>query len=388
MQKIDNAALILVPEDKGSIWSEDLLFQPLLRVVSWTLMRADVDTVIFDGPEEFRALITAVFPEDKVVTSDGIAGWEVDRTIALPAPAFIPIDSARSLLETADTLGTVRLARNGETIAYAAPGLLTADDILNADDSESCVMDADDGCILIDDYEALSIAEERANALVCRRLQRSGVRIVRPSTVSIGAYSIVERGATILPGSIIRHGSVIHSGAVIGPNAVIDNSEIMSGAVINASQVYSSTVGENTTVGPFAHIRPECDIGANCRIGAYVEVKKSNIGDGTKSAHLTFIGDADVGKNVNFGCGTITSNYDGLKKHRTTIEDEAFIGCNSNLIAPVKIGKGAYTAAGATVTKDVPPMSLAIGRPEMVIKEGWATRLMALREKARQEKKH
>lgn len=386
MQKIERAALILAGADGGAMWSEEMLFQPLLRVQSWVLMRADVDVVIFDGSDELRAQLLAVFPEDRVISSADAAGREIGMTIALPSPAFVTTDAVRGMIETVGTLGAMRLVRDGVTIACAAPGLLDEAAVTAGDDGSSYVVDADEGSLVIDDYCALSQAETRANAIVCRRLQRAGVRIVRPDTVSIGSDSIVEKGAVILPGSIIRHGSVVRAGAVIGPNSLLDDAEIGEGVTVNQSQVYSSKIGARTTVGPFAHVRPECEVGSDCRIGAFVELKKSTIGDGTKAAHLTFVGDSTVGKNVNFGCGTITSNYDGLKKHRTVIGDGAFIGCNSNLIAPVTIGENAYTAAGATVVKDVPPESLYIARPETVIKEGWAKRVMALREKKRQEK--
>lgn len=386
MQKIERAALILAGADGGAMWSEEMLFQPLLRVQSWVLMRADVDVVIFDGSDELRAQLLAVFPEDRVISSADAAGREIGMTVALPSPAFVTTDAVRGMIETVGTLGAMRLVRDGVTIAYAAPGLLDEAAVTAGDDGSSYVVDADEGSLVIDDYCALSQAETRANAIVCRRLQRAGVRIVRPDTVSIGADSVIEKGAVILPGSIIRHGSVVRAGAVIGPNSLLDDAEIGEGVTVNQSQVYSSKIGARTTVGPFAHVRPECEAGSDCRIGAFVELKKSTIGDGTKAAHLTFVGDSTVGKNVNFGCGTITSNYDGLKKHRTVIGDGAFIGCNSNLIAPVTIGENAYTAAGATVVKDVPPESLYIARPETVIKEGWAKRVMALREKKRQEK--
>ena len=141
---------------------------------------------------------------------------------------------------------------------------------------------------------------------------------------------------------------------------------------VNASQGTDSIIGEDTTVGPFAYIRPGCTIGSHCRVGDFVELKNSVIGDGTKISHLTYVGDSDVGKRVNFGCGTVTVNYDGNHKYRTTIGDDVFLGCNTNLIAPVTVEDGAYTAAGSTVTEDVPADSLAIARARQVNKPGWA----------------
>ncbi|MEG2380552.1 MAG: DapH/DapD/GlmU-related protein, partial [Oscillospiraceae bacterium] len=132
-----------------------------------------------------------------------------------------------------------------------------------------------------------------------------------------------------------------------------------------------STVGKSTNVGPFAYLRPNSHIGNDVKIGDFVEIKNSTIDDGTKVAHLTYVGDAEVGKNVNFGCGTVIVNYDGNKKHRTIIEDNCFIGCNTNLVSPVVIKKGAYTAAGSTITDEVPADSLAIARSRQVVKIDW-----------------
>lgn len=146
------------------------------------------------------------------------------------------------------------------------------------------------------------------------------------------------------------------------------------GSRIIASYLTDSTVGENTSIGPFSQLRPNSRIGNNAKIGDFVELKNTTIGDETSIAHLTYIGDSDVGAQVNFGCGVVTANYDGNRKHRTVIGDRAFIGCNTNLIPPVSVGAGAYTAAGTTVDQDVPDGALAIGRSRQEIKEQWAAR--------------
>src|SRR5699024_2968797 len=136
-----------------------------------------------------------------------------------------------------------------------------------------------------------------------------------------------------------------------------------------------SKIGNRVNIGPYAHIRPESVISNKAKIGNFVEVKKTKLGEGSKVSHLSYIGDADVGSNVNVGCGTITVNYDGKNKFLTTIEDDAFVGCNSNLIAPVTIGKGSYVAAGSTITKDVPDDALAVARGRQSNKEGYATKI-------------
>ena len=178
----------------------------------------------------------------------------------------------------------------------------------------------------------------------------------------------------MLPGVILRGRTVIGPECELGPNTMIRDCVIGRGVTVNASQLNESTVEEGTKVGPFAYIRPGCHVGREVKVGDFVELKNSTIGDGTKISHLTYVGDSNVGGHVNFGCGTVTVNYDGTSKFRTTIGDNAFIGCNTNLVAPVKIGDGAYTAAGSTITDDVPADSLAIARSIQVVKKQWAAR--------------
>ena len=153
--------------------------------------------------------------------------------------------------------------------------------------------------------------------------------------------------------------------------------------MVNASQTYDSCLGKKVQVGPFAHIRPHCQVGDGCKVGAFVEIKNAVFGPGTKLSHLTYVGDADVGSGVNFGCGTITSNYDGFRKHRTVIGDNVFVGCNTNLVPPVTVGDGAYIAAGTTVTGDVEADALAIGRVRQKQKPGWAKKRRELAGKDR-----
>ncbi len=181
-------------------------------------------------------------------------------------------------------------------------------------------------------------------------------------------------GTQILPGTILRGNTTIGEGCVIGPNCVIDSCTIEEGVQLNYVQAYQSQIEKNVKIGPFVHIRPNSHIKTGVKIGDFVEIKNSTIGEGTAVAHLTYVGDSDVGKKVNFGCGTVTVNYDGIIKSRCEIGDHCFIGCNTNLVAPVKLGKYAYTAAGTTVTKDVPEYSLAIDRGAMTVKEGYSLR--------------
>ncbi|HNX65054.1 MAG TPA: DapH/DapD/GlmU-related protein, partial [Oscillospiraceae bacterium] len=200
----------------------------------------------------------------------------------------------------------------------------------------------------------------------------NGVEFNCTDGITIERGVIIGSGTLILPGTIIKGKTIISDNCVIGPNCIIDDCIIGYNTKLNYVQAFESTIGDNVKIGPFVHVRPNSTIKSGVKIGDFVEVKNSVVGEDTAIAHLTYVGDSDVGRHVNFGCGCVTVNYDGCKKSRTTIGDNAFIGCNTNLIAPVSVGNGAYTAAGTTVTKDVPDNALALDRGEFRIKEGYA----------------
>ncbi len=203
------------------------------------------------------------------------------------------------------------------------------------------------------------------------RHEKNGVEIPYHTNVIIEDNVQIGKGTLILPGTMIFEGVVIGENCVIGPNTLIKDSVIGNDVKLNSVQCYQSKVLDFADIGPFVHIRPNSVVGEKVHLGNFVEVKNSNIDEGTKVSHLTYVGDSDVGKRVNFGCGTVTVNYDGKNKHRTVIGDDVFIGCNTNLVAPVKVGDGAYTAAGSTITEDVPADALGIARARQVNKLGW-----------------
>ena len=199
-----------------------------------------------------------------------------------------------------------------------------------------------------------------------------GVLFVDIENVYIDDEVKIGKGSMIGPCVTIEGDTAIGENCAIYQNSRIVDSKIGNGTTIQSSVILSSEIGENTSVGPFAYIRPGSRIGNDCKVGDFVEVKNSTFGDGTKSAHLTYIGDSDLGKNINLGCGVVFVNYDGKNKHRSTVGDGAFIGCNSNIVSPVNIGAGAYVAAGTTVTEDVPEDALSIGRSKQENKKNWA----------------
>lgn len=233
---------------------------------------------------------------------------------------------------------------------------------------------ADTGVYQINDVACVLKYQREANLDVLYSHIQNGVNIWDTGNCYIAPGVRIGKGSTLLPGTIITGETYIGEACVIGPNSLIDNCSIGEGTTVNASQLYKSKIGVNVKIGPFAYVRPDCEIGNNIKIGDFVEVKNSIIGDGTKISHLTYVGDSDVGSAVNIGCGTVTVNYDGMNKYRTTIRDEAFIGCNTNLIAPVTVNEGAYTAAGSTIATDVPPDSLAIARSRQTNKRDWVTK--------------
>lgn len=199
----------------------------------------------------------------------------------------------------------------------------------------------------------------------------NGVTITDPDNTYIGKDVKIERDTIIYPGCMLEGKTEIGKSCIIGPNTRITSSSVDDCVTIQSSVLVNSKVKSYTTVGPFAYLRPNSVIGEHVRIGDFVEIKNSNIDDGTKVSHLTYVGDSDVGKCVNFGCGTVTVNYDGKVKNRCKIGDGAFIGCNTNLVAPVEIAERGYTAAGSTITKNVPEDSLAIARVRQENKDGW-----------------
>ncbi len=217
-----------------------------------------------------------------------------------------------------------------------------------------------------------------ANKIVQSRINRAhmlaGVTMFDPDLVWVGPDVRVGRDVELLPMTFALGQTTIGDRAVIGPNARLIDSTIAEGATVDASVVVGADVGRDATVGPVSYLRAGAVLEAGSKAGACVEIKKSIVGEGSKVPHLSYIGDTTIGKNVNVGAGTITCNYDGEKKHETHIEDGAFIGSDTMLVAPVTIGEGAVTAAGSTIARDVPAGALALERSDQVVVDGWVER--------------
>ena len=232
----------------------------------------------------------------------------------------------------------------------------------------------------IEEITAVNSKAELADAelIMRRRINRAhmenGVTIMDPSSTYIDSEVTIGKDTIIYPGNILQGTTIIKENCVLYQNNRISDSILQNGVSVQSSVVMESQIGEETTVGPFAYIRPESIIGKHARIGDFVEIKKSTIGDNTKVSHLTYIGDAEVGCGCNFGCGTVVVNYDGKSKFKTIIGNNTFIGCNTNLVAPVKVNDNAYIAAGSTITTEVPKNALAVARAKQVNIENWVVR--------------
>ena len=223
----------------------------------------------------------------------------------------------------------------------------------------------------INDRVQLNEAEKIMQKRINEYHMRNGVTMRNPESVYIEDGVEIGNDTEICQNVTIKSGTKIGSDCVIGSGSMLDRAVIHDGVDVLSSVILESEVDEGTHVGPFAYIRPNCHVGKEVKVGDFVELKNSNIDDGTEISHLTYIGDSDVGKRVNFGCGTVTCNYDGKKKYRTTIGDDCFVGCNTNFVSPINVGDGVYIAAGSTITEDIPENSLSIARARQVNKEGW-----------------
>ncbi|MHA6481558.1 bifunctional UDP-N-acetylglucosamine diphosphorylase/glucosamine-1-phosphate N-acetyltransferase GlmU [Paenibacillus sp. strain BS8-2] len=303
-------------------------------------------------------------PEEAAVGEINTGTYCFDNRKLFQALAGVKNENAQGEYYLTDVIGLFKSA--GEVVqGYNTPDLAEA--------------------IGVNDRVALAEAERYMRERINREHLLGGVTIIDPQNTYIEAGVVIGADTVVYPGTILREGTVIGQDCAIGPQADITASEIEDGVTIKYSVVVESFVGAESSVGPYANLRPGSKLGNGCKIGDFVELKNVTLGDGSKVSHLSYVGDAVVGKDVNIGCGAITVNYDGFNKSITEIGDEAFIGSNVNLIAPIKIGDGAYVVAGSTLTQDVPAGDLSIARERQVNKSGYADKIRA-RAKAKKER--
>ena len=222
---------------------------------------------------------------------------------------------------------------------------------------------------LVNDRAQLAVAEQILKRRILDAHMREGVTVRDPASTHIEASVEIGRDTVILPGTLLRGGTRIGTDCVIGPNTDLHDTLVGDGSLVEHSVGRGAEIGDGASVGPYSFLRPGTVLEGESKVGAYCEVKNSRVGEGSKVPHLSYIGDAEIGAGVNVGAGTITANYDGVNKSRTTLGDGAFTGVNTTLIAPVEVGEDAYTGAGAVINKDVPPGKLAVGSPARAIRE-------------------
>ena len=386
------AVVFLPREGNGpSLMLEELLFDPAARWLAESLRSAGVERFFVVCHSDDREQAAACFPEGTELvtgTTEDAVGQLLafldaleGKAVVITKPVLLHWDDARTLvnaenggvLDSKDT-GVYRV--DAAALSAALGEGVGLEEALKekGDRFNSRGVWFQGAYPIRSGWEGRMEAELAARQLSARRLMMAGVRFLAPDQCYIGPRVQVGEGTVVLPGTILRGETVVGRNCEIGPNTMIRDCTVGDNVTVNASQLNESTVDDGVKIGPFAYIRPNCHVGANVKVGDFVELKNSTIGAGTKISHLTYVGDSDVGQRVNFGCGTVTVNYDGGAKHRTVIGDYAFIGCNTNLVAPVKVGDGAYTAAGSTITDDVPGDSLAIARTRQTVKKQWAAR--------------
>lgn len=227
----------------------------------------------------------------------------------------------------------------------------------------------------------LNKLNELARHEILEKMMDEGVDIPCTDGIIIGPDCSIGCDTKILPNTVICGNVTIGEDCIIGPNSYVENAQIGNGVKFNNGQIRNAKILNDANIGPFVQIRPDSVIGNGVHLGNFVEVKNSTIGENTSVSHLTYVGDSDVGSGVNFGCGVVTVNFNGKTKNRTVIKDRAFIGCNTNLVAPVTVGENSYTAAGSTITEDVPDNTLAIARERQTNKEGWVKEKQPYRKK-------
>lgn len=387
-----NAAVVFLPRegDGPCLMLEPILFDPAALWLAETLRRAGVERFLVACHRDDRERARQCFPEGTVFVATGEeAGAQAELDTFLSAPGRVIVVTEPVFL----LAGAAQRLRQGERSGAGRCGVMEL-----TEEARQAVLGGQDfltalgaGGVPYGGELAMAVTRQTlqtdlpaaAKAQSVRRLQKRGVRFVDPQSVCVGPQVQIGAGSVILPGAILQGDTWIGARCEIGPNTVLRDVTVGEDSVVNASQCSSCNIGAGTTVGPFAYIRPDTRVGDRVRVGDFVELKNSVIGDETKISHLAYLGDCDVGPGCDIGCGTVTVNFDGVKKFRTTIGAGAFIGCNTNLVAPVNVGQGAYVAAGSTITRDVPPQSLAIARSQQTVKHQW----VAKKRQGKQEKK-
>ncbi len=312
---------------------------------------------------------------------------EAEYTSSLPLPVLLrgyvdvkkeftvvlfsdtPLITKKTVAEAVSVMenGSVNVVKMTRGYVFRTPFLLSCEKLY----TDNVYYFNEEDFLTASDWHSFALVSDVMKNRILRYHAERGVRFTDLGTTVVEGDVTIESGVTVGPQNILKGKTSIKAGAELLYGNVIEDSIIDCGAKINSSRIYRSYVGEQATVGPFAYIRPDSIIGPKCRIGDFVEIKKSIIGEGSKVSHLSYVGDCEMGKNCNIGCGVVFVNYDGKNKFRSKVGDHVFVGSNSNIIAPMTIEDGAFVAAGSTLNESVPQGALAIARARQVIKPDW-----------------
>jgi bifunctional UDP-N-acetylglucosamine pyrophosphorylase / glucosamine-1-phosphate N-acetyltransferase len=344
------------------------------------LLTADLLEVLLAAGQRSGALLTAQMADPTgygrvVRTDDGAVARIVEHRDAGAAELAIDeINAGMYLLDRSSLEGALQQLDDDN-----AQGELYLTDVV-----ESLAARGAPAVPVVADADVIAGVNDRSQLAAAAALLRRahlehlmcevGVSVTDPATTYVDVDVAVDRDAVLLPGTILESGTAVGARSVIGPHTHLTHCTVGEDAVVHSTRGHDAVIGDGASVGPFTHLRPGTELGRATKVGAFAETKNAVIGQGSKVPHLAYVGDATLGERVNIACGVITVNYDGRTKSHTTIEDGAFVGCDTMLVAPVTIGAGAYTAAGSTITEDVPAGALAIARSRQSVKEGWAER--------------
>lgn len=342
-------------EKMGNTARIKVLGKPCLEWVSYALMDDYSASIPYRENEELPTLLKPYVRRDS------------EYTVVLFSDT--PLISRKSVLDAVETLRSEGLNALKMTRGYVfkTSYLLSCYEIVSP---PNYYFEEEDFMTAFS-FKQLSIITEVLRNRILDYHMENGVYLLDPSSTVIEPDAEIETGAVIEGGCQIIGRTHIAANAEIKSGSIIESSEICSGAVVTRSVIKNSKIGRNTTVGPDANIHSSSVIGDNCRIGNFVEIKASRLGDGVKAAHLTYIGDAQIGDECNIGCGVVFANYDGKDKHKCFVGNRVFIGSNCSLVAPLELGDGAFIAAGSVVTKSVPEKALAVARAPMKLTENW-----------------
>lgn len=380
---VATSAVILVLRDSGQVSCKPLLleklhFSPAAAWLRKNLQLAGVQRFFVVAEPDLMEETAACFPPETDLVSAmdealpqrlaNFAAGCTGKVLTLTQPVWLSRESAAELAEAefitpgGDPLGVFRV--EAEDLQQGDVDALVGSEYYSPYENQ--------GILPLQSRRDLLLAAQLAKAELVEALRSSGVQLLDEGSIFLDPDVTVGEGTLLLPGTILRGNTVIGADCEIGPNTMIRDCRLGDGCVANSSQLNQSVFGRKVNIGPFAYVRPGTQVGDGCKVGDFTELKNATLGAGTKIPHLIYVGDADVGERCNFGCGSITCNYDGNKKYRTTVGNDCFIGCNTNLVAPCTVEDGAFTAAGTTLTDRAPKDSLVLSRVRPTVKEGWA----------------